>query len=144
MAYDAIFACVRAFSRALILLIVACVIAACSEGGGDDPTGRTWQLVDLEGAEPVAGTIPDLAIADDVVSGNAGCNTYSGPANVDVDQGSMTLGPDIISTMMACEDPVNDQERRFLDALVRVTTYEMADDTLTLLDADGIVLATFE
>jgi len=131
-------------SRVVVLWIVVVAIAACSDGPDNDPTDRTWQLTELEGAEPLDGTIPDLTLTDEAVSGNAGCNTYGGPAAVNVDDNTITLGPDIISTMMACEDAVNEQEERFLDALVRVTAYEMANDTLTLLDADGIALATFE
>lgn len=122
---------------------VLLVAGACA-GSADDPTGTTWQLTMLEGAEALEGTVVDLTIADGAVSGNAGCNTYNGSATVNVEDNTMTLGPDIISTMMACEEPIMEQEQRFLDALVQVTSYEMANDTLTLLDANDIALASFE
>ena len=130
-------------TRVVSVLIGLLAVVACA-GSADDPTGTTWELTMLEGAEPIEGTVVDMTIANEAVSGNAGCNTFNGAASVNVDDNTMTLGPDIISTMMACEDAVNEQEQRFLDALLRVTSYEMANDTLTLLDADGIALATFE
>jgi heat shock protein HslJ len=46
--------------------------------------------------------------------------------------------------MMACQPAVMDQEQRFLAVLTETTSYEMANDTLTLLDANDVALATFE
>lgn len=40
-------------------------------------------------------------------------------------------------------DVVN-QELRFLEGLTRATSYEMANDTLTLLDANGVAVTEFE
>lgn len=126
---------------AAIALVVS--VVACS-GSADDPTGRTWQLTDLEGASPVEGSVIDMTIQEGQVSGSAGCNTYTGPATVDESGNTMTLGPDIASTMMACGEDVMSQEQRFLDGLTRVTSYEMANDTLTLLDANDVAVAEFE
>jgi heat shock protein HslJ len=58
--------------------------------------------------------------------------------------GTMTLGPNLASTMMACEEPIMDQERRYLDSLVRVRSYEIVDGDLTLIDDTGTVVLTFE
>ncbi|MFZ0014365.1 MAG: META domain-containing protein [Acidimicrobiia bacterium] len=133
-------------SRGIVALAVgvlsALALTGCGSGTDDDPTGRTWELTELEGSSLVEGTTIDLTIADGTASGNAGCNTYTGEATVS-DDGSMTVGPEIASTMMACEEPVMDQEQRYLDALAQVTGYEMAPDELLLLDANGIALLTF-
>ncbi len=130
---------------ALLAALVALVaLTGCGTGTEDDPTNRTWTLTELEGAGLVEGTTIDLTITDDGVSGAAGCNTYTGSATVDVAEGTMTLGPDIASTMMACDQAIMDQEQKFLDALARVTGYQMAADELILLDEAGIAVATFE
>ena len=118
-------------------------VAACGAGTDNDPTGRAWTLTELEGSPPVEGATVDMTIGDDGVSGSAGCNSYTGAASVDVDAGTMTLGPEIASTMMACEQPIMDQEQKFLDSLVRVVGYDMAKDELILLDDQGIAVATF-
>jgi heat shock protein HslJ len=133
----------RARQLALATLLAVLVLGACAEGSGNDPTGRTWQLATLGGSPLLDGTIVDLTIDGDTVSGNAGCNTYTGPATVGGD-GSMTLGPDFAVTFMACEQPVMDQEQEYLNTLSRVTSYQMAAAELLLEDANGVVVATFE
>jgi heat shock protein HslJ len=127
----------------LIAIALVASVVACS-GSADDPTGRTWQLMNLEGVPRIQGSVIDMTIADGQVSGTSGCNTYNGPATVDEGDNSMTLGPDLASTMMACSDEVMEQELRYLTGLPRVASYEMANDTLTLLDGEGVAVAEFE
>jgi len=95
----------------------------------------------LHGSEPLEATIVDLTLEDDSVFGSAGCNNYSGAAEFEA--GSMTLGPDIAVTRMACEQAIMDQEAVYLTALERVTGYVLEPDELLLQDADGITLVTF-
>lgn len=133
----------RPHRSALIILVVSILaIAACAEGAQNDPEGRTWQLKTLGGGPVLDGTIIDLTIDGDTVSGTAGCNTYNGAASVG-DDGSMSLGPEFAVTFMACEQPVMDQEQQYLSSLTRVTAYQMAAEELLLEDANGVVIATF-
>jgi heat shock protein HslJ len=128
---------------ALVVAVVgALALTACGSGTDDDPTGRTWQLTELEGSSLVDGTVIDLTMADGTASGNAGCNSYTGEVTISEDSG-ITFGSEIASTMMACEEPIMDQEQRYLDTLSQVTSFEMAPDELLLLDAEGIALLTF-
>lgn len=131
--------------RHLVLVSLAAVLAlgACAEGSGNDPTGRTWQLATLGGSPVLDGTVIDLTIDGDTVSGTAGCNNYNGPATVG-DGDSMTLGPEFAVTFMACEESVMDQEQGYLNALTQVTSYQIAAEELLLKDANGVVIATFE
>lgn len=122
----------------MVLLVVA--VIGCSEPS-TDPTGRTWELATLHGSEPLDGSTIDLTLEDDTVSGSAGCNTYSGAAELDA--GSMTLGPELAVTFMACEQAIMDQESEYLTALGRVAGYVLEPDELLVQDADGITLATF-
>jgi heat shock protein HslJ len=128
----------------LLFALLVILAVACGSGTESDPSGRTWQLTELEGSGLVEGTTIDLTIDGGTVSGSSGCNTYTGAAEVDTDAETMTLGPELASTMMACEQPIMDQEQAYLEALIRVTSYQMAEDQLLLEDADGIVLATFD
>jgi heat shock protein HslJ len=125
-----------------VIALSAMALSGCGSGTDDDPTGRTWQLTELDGSSLVEGTVIDLTISDGTASGSAGCNTYTGEVTVS-DDGTMTLGSEIASTMMACDQPIMDQEQRYLDALAQVTGYEMAPDELLLLDANGKALLTF-
>jgi heat shock protein HslJ len=128
----------RSLGGLAVLLVVA--VIGCSEPL-TDPTGRTWELVTLHGSEPIEATTIDLTLEDDSMSGSAGCNNYNGAA--EFEDGSMTLGPDIATTRMACEQEIMDQESAYLSALARVSAYVLEPDELLLQDADGITLMTF-
>jgi heat shock protein HslJ len=123
------------------LLLLAAV--GCSSSAGD-PTGRSWLLAELDGSPPVEGTTIDMTIDGEVVSGNSGCNNYTGTATFDPDEGSMTLGPDFAATMMACEPAIMDQEQEFLTALTETSAFEIVDDKLVLTDTEGTVLVEFD
>ena len=59
--------------------------------------------------------------AGGTVSGNSGCNSYSGPMNTA--EGAFALGP-FASTMMACEQSIMDQEAAYLAALAAATGFQ--------------------
>jgi heat shock protein HslJ len=48
-----------------------------------------------------------------------------------------------MGTMMACPEPIMKQATDYMTALEAAATYQIQDGTLSLLDADGAVLATF-
>jgi heat shock protein HslJ len=84
---------------------------------------------------PIAGTTLTATFTPDgQVAGNAGCNTYTGPYKLDGT--SLTVGP-LATTMMACDQPVMDQETAFLTALQTPTSVETSGATVTLRDASG-------
>jgi heat shock protein HslJ len=125
-----------------LLLIAMVTMVACSDDAGGDPANRTWQLTSLDGAAPVSGTLIDMTITDEGVAGTAGCNSYSGPATVS--DGAMTLGPEFITTFVACDDATNSQEQRYLAALAEVTRYQMDEVGLTLYDSEDNEVAAFQ
>jgi heat shock protein HslJ len=104
--------------------------------------GTSWTVMMYNnGREAVVGLIAESQIslnfgAGGQVSGNSGCNTYSGGYEVNGDQ--LKVGP-LASTMMACDKPagVMEQEQQYLAALQKAATYEIAGDTLTIRDASG-------
>jgi heat shock protein HslJ len=104
--------------------------------------GTSWEVTMYNnGREAVVGLITDSKIdlnfgADRQVSGNSGCNTYSG--GYEASGAALKVGP-LASTMMACDKPagVMDQEQQYLAALQNAATYEIAGDTLTIRDANG-------
>lgn len=126
----------------LALGLATAALSGCGTGTEDDPTGRTWNLVELEGSALVDGTEINMTIEDGVASGSAGCNTYNGPATL-TDDGGMTLGPNFAMTFMACADDINAQEQRYVEAMTRVTSYEMESEQLLLLDDDGITVLEY-
>ncbi|NKQ37184.1 MAG: META domain-containing protein [Chloroflexi bacterium] len=110
-------------------------------------TGTTWLATGYNNGEGgVVSLIMDTKITavfheDGSLSGTAGCNTYNTSYTVDGDNISI---PDLIATtMMACSEPVMEQEQDYLAALPQAATYAIQGDKLELRDANGSLLANY-
>lgn len=104
-------------------------------------TGSEWRVQAVNNgvggvASVVTGTQLTVTFGTDGrVSGNTGCNLFSGPYTVT--GSSLTFGS-LISTRRAClSDAANRQEAAFLAALGNVKAYRLVGDRLTLVDGAG-------
>jgi len=104
--------------------------------------GTSWEVISYNnGREAVVSLLTGTDIrlnfaTDGQVSGNAGCNTYSG--GYQAGGKALKVGP-LVSTQRACDTPagVMEQEQQYLTALQSAATFEIAGDTLTIRDASG-------
>jgi heat shock protein HslJ len=98
-----------------------------------------WLLEEMEGLR--VSEAPRLFLtftSDGKVTGNAGCNQFSGEAKVAGN--SLRLGP-LISTRRACVDQARmDREQRFLDAVERTRSWRIDQGHLVLLNTEGAEL----
>ncbi len=101
-----------------------------------------WTLVELAGkpVEPADGKrrayiVLDLEEAQ--LAGSGGCNRLMG--TFALGERELRFGP-LATTMMAGPEPVMEREHAFLEALARVTSYQLEGPSLTLL-ADGEAVA---
>jgi len=128
----------------LLALPIALLAAACSSNGDDMPTDHSWMLTGIAGPDGTMTTpltIPTLTFEDGSASGNASCNQYFGP--YELDGSSLTFGP-LASTQMFCGEPgVMDQEAAYLATLASVDTWSIDDEVLTLSSGDAALL-TYE
>ncbi len=130
----------RATNVLALAFIGALVLTACG-GDGASLTGSEWILTSLEGQPPIAEAPITAAFTDDgQVAGTAGCNTYSGSYEVDGDTIMFGL---MGTTLMACPQPVMEQETSYLAVLERTQTFAATDGTLTLYGTGGQELAVF-
>ena len=139
-----------------VLLIMAAIplFMSCNTPAGT--TGKTsskstdvlsknnWQLYSMNGnlVEPSAGSkVPSMAfdMQKMTVSGNSGCNSYSGGFTVQKE--SLTFG-NLATTRMMCEDMK--METAFLAAVPNVRKHGMAEGRLVLSDAEGKQLMAFD
>ncbi len=91
----------------------------------------------------ITGSTPTATFADGHLSGNGGCNGFTGDYTL---SGSATIkiGP-LVSTLMACADAaVQTQEQHYLAALQLATAYRVTPTTLELLRPGGTIAATFQ
>ena len=144
--------------RALSLVFIAAVVAtvaACS-GGAATPSpsasaaasasagaleldGTSWLLTDYISPDGALFTVPAavtplLALEGGNLTGNAGCNTFSSTYTVTGD--AIELGP-IMSTKMACEEPMASVEGAYLAALESIDKVAILDDGKLQLWDDG-------
>jgi len=112
--------------------------------------GTTWNVPMLYTMLPDGGIQGDALIegteitltfgADGVVSGSAGCNTFSG--GYTIDGSTIAITTPLATTRMLCTDPpgIMEQEMTFLDRLGAVTTWQIGMNGLTLTTDDGRTL----
>lgn len=94
-----------------------------------------WQVRNINGHAVHEATEVSLSIASDRrAGGNGGCNSYFTEAMFDGP--ALRFGP-VAGTRMACDMPVMRQEADYFAALETTASYELADHTLYLLDAEG-------
>jgi len=110
-------------------------------------TRTQWQVVAFnDGQQAVIPVLEDstlLAVfdADDGISGQGGCNTFTGGYSR-VGANGLEIG-ELAQTLMACDQPIMDQETQFLQALRQAHTFELGKGTLDLRAEDGSLLVTF-
>jgi heat shock protein HslJ len=111
-----------------------------SAGAGSGLEGTLWQLTEYLGPD---GTVPvpeaisaSATFADGTVSGNAGCNDYTGSYTVDGEK--LTIGP-LAVTKKACGPAESAVETAFLGVMGNVATYSIRGGSLELQTADSKV-----
>jgi pimeloyl-ACP methyl ester carboxylesterase/heat shock protein HslJ len=113
----------------------------------DNLANTGWRLVSLgTGADEVPvllnATVTLEFGADGAISGQGGCNAYSGAYTVQ--DGKLSFR-EIVSTLRACVDQmVTEQEQRYLEALSSAEQYTLEGDTLTISSGGSTESLKFE
>jgi heat shock protein HslJ len=131
-----------------LLALAGLTLAACgsdddSSGGGssdsaDAPTaeeldGRTFVSTEVTGYDLVEGTEINMIFLADAMSVSGGCNSMNG--GFEIGEGVLTAGP-FAATMMACEQPLMDQDTWLNEFLSSLPTIELDGETLTLASGE--------
>ncbi|HEU0243790.1 MAG TPA: META domain-containing protein [Candidatus Limnocylindrales bacterium] len=154
----------RAVRRAALLASAAAIVlaaAACGPSATPAPSvaptsaasagainldGTSWVLSDYLSPDGALFTVPAAvtplaAFKDGVMSGYAGCNTFT--ASYAIDGDSITLGP-AATTKMACAEPMATVENAYLAALAVVDKVAILDNgKLQLWDSGGKTTLAF-
>jgi len=121
-------------------LFVLLVLAACAGGSSASIVG-TWKLVSYNGTSAAAGADTSIEFKDGRVNGNVGCNGFSGDYKVN---GASITFDKMMSTLMACADPIGTQESVTLAALNGSASFALDGNTLTITSADGASVIVLE
>lgn len=124
------------------VLLAGVVVAGVASAGDAGLEERTWVVRELDGTAPIAGITLTARFEGGAVSGDAGCNGYSG--GYAVDGGAIEMGP-FAATLAICAEPagVMEQEAAFLIALESADTYAQSGNEL-VLSAAGTDVVRFE
>jgi len=136
----------KRFAAALPLML-GLLTAGCGVAPGAGPavppvplTGTRWSLTQLPGQTDTGPAIT-LNLEDARLGGSDGCNSYGGAYTLNA--GKITVDKNLVSTMMACPEPIMRRATAYTSALVKAAGYSSDGKTLTLLDAAGGLLAVF-
>lgn len=132
--------------RRTFLLFTAIVLAfsAISASANELPQGE-WELSSYNFKQKIAFPIDKLNITlnikEDKLGGRSGCNIYGG--SYTFDEGKLKVG-NLISTMMACEEPAMQFERIFANTMQSATEFSVENDQLTITDPKTANFLRFE
>jgi heat shock protein HslJ len=129
----------------LTLFMISLAISACSAQISEEPSASligSWKLTSFG---PVGAPTPAVESADaeltfnedGTVVGSSGCNGFGGNYTV---EGEQVTFSEIVSTLMACEEPLMSQEAAVLKVLTGTATYKIEGNTLTLTNNDTVLV----
>lgn len=126
----------------LFLLLASLILSACT--GGETSLVGTWSLISYEtegsSTPAVPGSQASITFNEDgTLAGTSGCNGFGGEYTVDGDQITFS---GLISTLMACEEPLMSQEGAMFKALDGTASYNIAGDTLTITNNGTVLVFT--
>src|SRR5690606_39320552 len=125
----------------LTMILLSCSTAKKAEKGTSaEQLEGTWELQYMQGKEVdelYARRKPFIRFDLEAkrVSGNTGCNSFSGPLVINDD--SINFNQPFAMTKMFCEGV---DEQAFLEAMERVETFRVKDDVLEMLNGDVVVM----
>lgn len=121
--------------RLLLILLALAVLAACTAPGGRAPSlqDTQWRVTQIAGqAVPAEREVTLTFQPDGTASGRGPCNGYYAEYR---QTGTALTFRMLASTMMYCDTPgVMEMERVFIHAMEQVRSFQLQDQTLTLLD----------
>ena len=125
---------VKFFSYILIVALMSACSCTKDKVSKSDLTETVWQLKSLNGSTDLSSfsrEIPFIKFdGDSRISGNTGCNNYSGAYSNLTDEGTISFSK-IITTKMYCEGV---PENAFLQVLDKVDSVKKNNEELIFMD----------
>ncbi len=130
----------------LTLFLLSLIISACSAPATPEPSASLVGAWKLTAYGPVSAPVPAVEgveagltfNADGTLSGNSGCNGYSGSYTVEGAQ--ITFTAPIVSTLMLCDETIMAQEEAVYQVLTDTTSYHIEGTQLTLTNNDRVLV----
>jgi len=131
-----------ALTAVVSLSLASCASSKLSADTSTDTIKNTsWSLVSLPNQSLVPNALITLNVDNDKITGTDGCNRYN--ALYVLNEETLNINKNIATTMMACPEPIMQQAANYTSALTQTTGYKIEGSQLTLVNAEGKPLATF-
>ncbi len=101
----------------------------------------SWVMVTLNSQSVISERPVTLNFENGKINGTDGCNRYG--TSYTVNGARFAASKDMVTTTMACPEPIMQQAAAYTTALTQAATYNSDGRQLRLLDASGKSLATF-
>lgn len=128
---------------AVAVILASCVMPPGSPGNGfatPELSGTRWVVTSIDGRAPAGPALTADFSTDGRVSGDAGCNSFSGPY---IQTGRTVQFGELLSTRRACVDESRQrQETRLLNILQGQTTLQLNRSRLTVKGEEGTLVLT--
>lgn len=96
---------------------------------------KTWVAKSINGREALMGARVAIVFEEDGnMAGQAGCNDFS--SHYEIGANSLKIGPKLIATQKVCPGRVQQQEKAFINLLLKSASWEVKDGKLTLRSAN--------
>lgn len=124
----------------ILLVALGLGFAACAgQENAGGLRGYSWKLLSYGPVNNPTQAVPDARTGlifgeGGQLSGNVGCNSLGGAYTV---RGSQITFEQIVSTMMACSEPLMQQEGAVFSMLAGTLTFKLEGSTLTIYDKGG-------
>jgi len=132
----------------ILLLLLASVVGLTACGTGASIEDTIWILESYGEKGNLQTALEDTEItiefknADSKFGGSGGCNRYFG--GYEINKNELIIRPPIGSTMMACPEPIMDQEQAYLKLLETTETFQIQNGKLTISCSGNKVMAFVE
>ena len=128
----------------LILFVAVLAVSACTAEGSSASLIGSWKLTAYGPADAPTPAVADAEAEltfneDGTVTGNSGCNGFGGSYTA---EGNQVTFSEIVSTLMACEDPRMEQEDAVHKVLTDTATFKIEGNTLTLTNNNMVLVLT--
>jgi heat shock protein HslJ len=126
-----------------VFIVAGCAAPPGSPGSGfttPELAGTRWVVTSIDGRTPAGPAITADFGNDGRVSGDAGCNSYTGPY---IQDGRSVQFGELLSTRRACvEDSRQRQETRLLNIMQGPATLQLNRGRLTVRGKEGYIVLT--
>jgi len=128
----------------LAILLLGSVIGLVACGSAESIEDTTWKLESYGEKGKLKTLVEDTEItiefrsAGSDIGGSSGCNNYFG--GYEIDKNELTINPPIGSTMMACPEPIMEQEQEYFQLLETTETFKINNSRLIITCSDNKAL----